>query len=562
VGDEKSDAKPGADGGKAEVKPPEPPSWLPLPKDLRDFLDCTRDNVKLADSGLDTAVKGVTAGFAAAKKKGHFKITIKGLRDKMSLDVPDPLELDASIDKDGKLHIHVRDRTDLPQPIKDGIRSFVHAVNRFMAGKGKKVGPPETTKDGKLALEKVAVTAALLEKEAGNGFLAHLPTGEKVGGAVAMVALLVLSIALVGAGDSTTTATKDVAVGGSGGSGGSGPETPPVPGPPAEGLAQQVRDVYIRFEGREPTEGTLTPLAGETLEFEVPLFRIGVQHMVELWGQTGNVVDSFALTPPELSGTVQAIATDQGGTVDCAVDHETPVPPGASGAKCAYHQPVPAPTQQAAPAPGDATVEPPSSPTATTVTTTEETDTPPYLPVGGLALAAAVIGGLVVDDDRRRRIAIAGGVAPGFLGREPEPARVWGLGTEPTIDEAARTLHDQWADKGTPGTSEYDLPLSTSPPGKGYSDEAYDHDQPDHQEEQDQGPTWDEYADDRGGKGDPGPGAPGAAGHEEQLGGGTGPWFHEGPVVEPDAEPDPDKPQLPPAEDLRPKPYRPPPEVM
>lgn len=67
---EESDAKP-------EAKSPDVPAWLPLPKDLRDLPECTRESLALADSKLDTGIKGVTAGFGAAKKgmgKGHFTV--------------------------------------------------------------------------------------------------------------------------------------------------------------------------------------------------------------------------------------------------------------------------------------------------------------------------------------------------------------------------------------------------------------------------------------------------------------------------------------------------------
>jgi len=410
VDDEKSEAKPANDGpkpGKAgakpDAKPPEPPPWLPLPKDLRDFLECTRDSVKLAGAGIDTSVKGVTTGFAEygdkdpKKKKGHFKVTFTGLKDKMSLNVPDPLELDASVDKEGKFHIHVRDRTDLPQPIKDGIRDFVHAVNRFIAGKGKKFGAPETTKDGKLQLEKIAVTSALLEKKSAGGFLAHLPTGEKVAGAVAVAALVIGAVALIGAGDSTTTKTKQVAVaGGGGGSGGPGPETAPP-------VAEPAKDVYIQNDGGAPVEGTLTAGVDGTVKLEVPLYTIGEHDTVQLWGSAGTVLDSFSFTVPDESGALPTIRTDKGGTAECVVDHAKPVLDGNSGDTCQYVPPVALSSNPPAPAADDATVEPQSAPKTEAVTTTEETDGLPYLPIGALALAAAVIGGLVVDDERRTR---------------------------------------------------------------------------------------------------------------------------------------------------------------
>ena len=216
----KPDAKPdgGKGAGKDDAKPPEPPSWLPLPKEFRDFLECTRDSVKLAGAGVDTSVKGVGAGFAEygekdpKKKKGHFKITFKGLKDKLSLDVPDPLELDASVDKDGQFHIHVHDDPNVPKPLKKPIRDYVQGINKLLGGKGKKFGPPSFF-GGKLELEKVAVTSALPEQKS-SGFLSYLPTWEKVGGGVAIVALVVGGFALMGAGDSTTTETKQVGGGG------------------------------------------------------------------------------------------------------------------------------------------------------------------------------------------------------------------------------------------------------------------------------------------------------------------------------------------------------------
>ena len=514
--DEKSEAKPandgpkpGKDGAKPDAKPPEPPAWLPLPKDLRDFLECTRDSVKLAGAGIDTSVKGVTTGFAEygdkdpKKKKGHFKVTFTGLKDKMSLNVPDPLELDASVDKEGKFHIHVRDRTDLPQPIKDGIRDFVHAVNRFIAGKGKKLGAPET-KDGKLQLEKIAVTSALLEKKSAGGFLAHLPTGEKVAGAVAVAALVIGAVALIGAGDSTTTVTKQVAVaGGGGGSGGPGPET----SPPAEGVAEPARDVYIQNDGGPPVEGTLTAGVGGTVKIEVPLFTIGEHDTVQLWGSAGTVLDSFSFTVPDESGALPTIRTDKGGTAECVVDHAKPVLDGNSGETCQYVPPVALPSKKPAPAANDATVEPQSAPKTAAVTTTEETERPPYLPIGGLALAAAVIGGLVVDDERRRWVVTAG-VNPGFPSDKKGPRQPWGIGAQSTIDESARTLHGQWAGQYDTVKSEYDVPLTLPPPGKDYSGHAAGVERPSTDDE------------------------------------------------------DVEKPELAPSDDLSPKPYRPPPEVQ
>ena len=404
------DAKPGKDEAKTEAKSPEVPAWLPLPKDFRDFLECTRESLALADSKLDTGIKGVTAGFGAAKKgkgKGHFTITITGLKDKVPVELPDPLELDASIDKDGKMHIHVRDRTDLPQQVKDGIRDFVHSFNRFVTAKGKKVAPPEF-KDGKLVLAKVVTTSALPGGKASDGFVAYLPTWEKVGAACVLSLLIVSGVAFMNVGDTTETRTVAVCPE-PGGPGKSvfglpcpGGQTVPVGESPRAGVAEQAQDVYIEHDGGSATKGTLKAGAGGTAALEVPLEKIGEHDIVVLRGPNGVVVDSWSLTVPGDSGSLPTTSTVNGGTAACKVDHANPVLGGKSGGYCTYAGPVVKSTQRPAPAADDSTVKP-------VIHTTTTTDGfPASIPIA-FGLAAATVGALAVDNGRRKRVEYDGG---------------------------------------------------------------------------------------------------------------------------------------------------------
>jgi hypothetical protein len=623
VDDEKSEAKPandgpkpGKDGAKPDAKPAEPPPWLPLPKDFRDFLECTSDSVKLAGAGIDTSVKGVTTGFAdygekdPKKKKGHFKVTFTGLKDKMSLNVPDPLELDASVDKEGKFHIHVRDRTDLPQPIKDGIRDFVHAVNRFIAGKGKKLGAPET-KDGKLQLEKIAVTSALLEKESGGGFLANLSTGEKVAGAVAVVALVIGAVVLIGAGDSTTTETKQVAEGGA-----------PVP------VSEQPSDNAQNEKNGFPTGVSVTGVTcasdptGDWNVFNrkkpgrhdpyVDISRVcagridpsgpgadtqNVLDRLEAQFACGAGEDSLVVCSPE----TPPIPAEPMFVASARLNGDFPLinKPGEQGRLSLFID-----------AGGD-----PS-------TKAEASETSPNLALAGTNVFREVIIGnpglapgqpdppsvLLNAVDRRQvdefiESAVRIWLRNGFVTWElPEPeigpdvggfrfATTWGSSTaggDAALNNADVAPGGVNAPFGLlmPDASPVPEPGSTAEPQPVTTTEKTDGrpllpigalalavaviggllvvderrtrqaglvgDYLD--SDQGMGPEDnDDDGDDRGGNEDPVYGAPD---------GGAAPIFHDGPVVEPDPEHDPEKPELAPSDDLSPKPYRPPPEVL
>ena len=190
MGDEK------AKGATPKAQPPEIPPWLPLPADFKDFLACKRDSLALGGDELQTGVKGVTAKFTPdPDKKRHFKVTIKGIKAAGGGDLPDPLELDASVDKDGNIRIHTKDQKDLPQGVKDGLKKFVQDFNKYLKGNGKKLGDPET-KDGKLVLSKVAATAMHI-----------LPTWEKAAAGALMAIVTVGGIVGMDIGDTTETRT-------------------------------------------------------------------------------------------------------------------------------------------------------------------------------------------------------------------------------------------------------------------------------------------------------------------------------------------------------------------
>jgi hypothetical protein len=371
--DAKADGKDGAKPGeKAEAQAPEVPPWLPLPKDFADFLECKRDSISLAGDGLKTGVDGVTAGFTEAKKKGHFKITIKGLKDKVPIELPDPLELDASVDKDGKLHIHVRDRKDIPQPIKDGIRDFVNQWNRFVNGKGSKLAPPEA-KEGKLVLAKVKTTAALPD---GKGFLPHVPTWEKAGAAVFVAASVAFGVGFMNAGDETKTAST---------AGGEQAATNNTPN-----LYKAVTSVRVIPPGRPPVDAAAT--SGTRVETVLPLF-VKSPHRAELVNVQGRPVDSFVLPVPNEEGTVKG-STERGGTFDCFVNHRQGVNGSGSSGRCA----VQPPSSNAVPATTAGSPKP-----AEVARTTETTEGKPWslLAIPGILLFAG--GGLVVDEERRKR---------------------------------------------------------------------------------------------------------------------------------------------------------------
>jgi hypothetical protein len=392
TGKEKPDVKPGADketpkagektadkdagnkkaGDTAEAKSPEVPAWLPLPKDFADFLEGTSDSIMLAGDGMKTGVDGVTAGFSEAKKKGRFKITIKGLKDKVPLELPDPLELDASVDKDGKLHIHVRDRKYIPQPVKDGIRDFVNQFNRFVNGKGKKLAPSET-KDGKLVLAKVATTSAVPDRK---GFLPHVPRWEKAGAVVLIAGSVAFGVGFMNAGDETKTVSNT----------GAGNQSAGTAAPnPYKG----VTTVQVTPPGSPPVEAAAT--SGNRLETVVPLF-VKSPHRVALINIQGQPVDSFVLQVPNEAGDVQG-STERGGAFDCAVSHTQGVNGSPSSGRCAVQPP------------SSASSTPPTTAAQDTqiATTTETTEGRPWslLAIPGVLLFAG--GGLVLDNERRGR---------------------------------------------------------------------------------------------------------------------------------------------------------------
>jgi Papain fold toxin 1, glutamine deamidase len=355
---------------KAKPEPPEIPPWLPLPKDFAEFLECKSDNISLAGDGLKTGVDGVTAGFTEAKQKGHFKITIKGLKDKVPIELPDPLELDASVDKDGKLHIHVRDRKDIPQPIKDGIRDFVNKWNRFVNGKGNKLAPPEA-KEGKLVLAKVKTTAALPD---GKGFLPHVPTWEKGVAAVAIAGSVAFGVGFMNAGDETKTVSAAT---------GNQAATNGTPN-----LYKTVTTVRVTPPGRPAADAAAT--SGNRVETVLPLF-VKSPHRVELVNVQGGPVDSFVLPVPNEEGTVKG-STERGGTFDCFVNHRQGVNGSPSSGRCA----VQPPSGNAVPATNA------GANTEQVARTTETTDGKPWslLAIPGVLLFAG--GGLVLDEERRR----------------------------------------------------------------------------------------------------------------------------------------------------------------
>lgn len=186
------------DKAKPAPKVPEVPPWLPLPDNFKDFLACKRDSLQLGGDEQKTALKDVTVKFTPdPKRKRHFTITIKGVTAAGGAGLPDPLELDASVDADGNLRIHTDGRDDIPKPVKKALREFVQGFNKFLKGKGKKLGDLET-KDGKLVLSKVASTAMNI-----------LPTWEKVGAGALIALVTVGGVAGMNIGDSTTTRTVD-----------------------------------------------------------------------------------------------------------------------------------------------------------------------------------------------------------------------------------------------------------------------------------------------------------------------------------------------------------------
>jgi hypothetical protein len=370
MGDDDKDKKAKPDE-KAKAEPPEVPPWLPLPKDFVDFLECKSDSISLAGEGLKTGVEGVTAGFTEAKKKGHFKVTIKGLKDKVPIELPDPLELDASVDKDGKLHIHVRDRKDIPQPIKDGIRDFVNQWNRFVNGKGNKLAPPEV-KEGKLVLAKVKTTAALPD---GKGFLPHVPTWEKGVAAVAVAGSVAFGVGFMNWGDDTATVADS--------DGNAAVDQAP-------GFFDSVSRVTVGPPGRPSVDADWT--ANEDLEASVPLYGFD-PHRVDVLGARNAFLDSFRLEVPGREGTVTG-STERGGTISCVVNHRQGFKGSPSGGACTVTPPA---------GTGAGGTDATPTDTGEAARTTETTEGKPWslLAIPGVLLGAA--GGLVLDEERRRR---------------------------------------------------------------------------------------------------------------------------------------------------------------
>jgi hypothetical protein len=497
--------------------------------------------------------------------------------------------------------------------------------DRGKPGKGKKFGPPGFHA-GNLAFEKVAVTSAVPGGQSGNGFLAYLPTWEKVGGGVAIVALVVGGFALMGAGDSTTTETKQVVAGGgqssssenpadqsqnvkngfptgvpvtdvrcasdpSGdwnyfngqepgrhdkfvdinrvcfgridpagpGAGGQqvldqvgaqfacgehgdslvvcSPSSTPIPATPmfvfsarlngdfphinTPGEALRV-SLFVDTGGDPSTKAQATPTSPNLALAGTNVFREAIFGMGLVSGPpsvTFNAVDRRQ--PNEFVESAARIRVHGNQVTVIVPEHElgsafqgwrfgTLAGDSAAGGDAARNNADVAPGGVQAPFHlfmSDLALPPPPGPQL--LTTTADTN---GSPLGGWALfglAVSLFGGLVVLNVRQHYVRFADELAPGFGGGEPEPG-AWGIGRQPTIDQSAQTLHDQWAEaSGSGAKSEYDLgPLKPSSPGTKFPE--------------------------------PKPG-------EEQ----------------PSADnTEVDKPVLPPAEDLSPKPYKPPQDTM
>jgi hypothetical protein len=345
-------------GKKKKAKPPELPKGAP--KDIADFVDCKGNTVTfkagkvdwIPKEGLGEFVPDPEVGFEEDKTKpGTFNVKVK-------LGVT--FTLPASI-KDGKLEV---DTTSVPvDKIKKGIDDWVKKLNDWLEANGKKLGGAKI-KDGALTVTKEAVAGEPAKQGVKAGPFPHVPVGEKVGALGVLGLSIVFGLALINAGDETETRTKKVCPESSrpGRSVGTGircerlrafDEVPP----PAEGFAEQIGDVYINLEGGPQSPGTLAPGSEGTLSFRMPLFAIGQPHRVEFWNAPGTVLDAFTFTVPAASGPAPPVPTDQGGSVDCLIDHQNPVPPGASGADCLYTQPAVDATPQPMPDGGD-TVEP------------------------------------------------------------------------------------------------------------------------------------------------------------------------------------------------------------
>lgn len=344
------------DEKKKKPKKPKPPKLpgKPPPKDDKaatdkyneatKFLDCTGTKVVLKAGKLDWIDFGwITpeASFEPDKAKpGTINIKVK-------LPTGD-ISLPATV-KDGKLDI---DTKGLPLGA-DKVKEFVDSLNAWFEANGNKLDGA-TVKDGELTLTKAAVAAPgkagekKEEKGVKGGLFPHVPGREKVAAGTLLGLSVLFGVGFMNAGDETETRTEKVCpeAGGPGESVGAGIDCPepgsgvdePMPVPRAEGLAQQIGDVYINLEGGQQFPGTLTP-GTPTVTFEVPLYEFA-PHRIELWGGGGAVIDAFSLNVSSASGPVPPITTEQGGTADCTVDHSRPVLGGNSGGSCVYTQPA------------------------------------------------------------------------------------------------------------------------------------------------------------------------------------------------------------------------------
>ncbi len=382
-------------GKKGKKKPPKLPG-KPPPKDdkaatekynaLADFVDCKGNTVTLKAGKLDWLGLDIApdATFEADKNKpGTINI-------KADLGIG-KITLPATV-KDGKLDV---DTSGLPVGA-DKVKKFVDDLNDWFEANGRKIDGA-TIKDGAMTVTKAAVAAAPGKaEEKKEGVKAdpfpHVPTWGKAGAGVLLGAAILFGVGFMNAGDETETTAEPTNA-----TEGTTDTAEPAP-VPAGGLAEQIINVGVTFNG-ESTPGTLSTGSDPTqVSFEIPLFQIGEPHEVELQDSKRRVVDRFTFVVPEESGEAPPETTDQGGQVTCVVDHEMPVPPGRSGARCRYMQPAVSSAPE--PAPEESAPETSGADSTETVESEETTDGKPWsllLIPGALLLAG---GGLYVRENQ------------------------------------------------------------------------------------------------------------------------------------------------------------------
>jgi hypothetical protein len=228
----------------------------------------------------------------------------------------------------------------------------------------------------------------------------HVPCWEKAGAGGLVVLSLGFGFGFMNAGDSTEISTKLTCP----------PDSVLIKNlchfesserPPqrSEGLAEQISDVVISLEGGSPSPGAI----GESttpgrVNFQLPLFQIGVRHNVSFLNAAGTTIDGFNFVVPEASGPMAVQRTEQGGQAQCVIDHRMPILGGNSGTICTYDEPAGSDTPETPPDGGTSgeTVEPDRR------TVEETTDGLPwsllFIP-GGIS---AVLGGLTLAERRHR----------------------------------------------------------------------------------------------------------------------------------------------------------------